>query len=242
MYLELKKFYTLLLVVLISSCNNKVAITITKVEGSPKYENASLSLDSIYQKDKNNFMFSFDVDNYKLGEQTEKDFDYQLANSGKGQHIHLIINNDPYFAKYTNNFSQSLNTDNNVILAFLSRSYHESIKNENAYFITQIGESNSIDLSKELLFYSRPKGTYEGESTKKVLLDFYLINTQISPNGNKVRATIEGTEFLIDEWSPYYIEGLSKGEVSIKLELIDKDGELINTPFNPSERKVILTE
>jgi len=41
------------LVVLISSCNKKVPITITKVEGSPEYENAKLSLDSIYQKDKN---------------------------------------------------------------------------------------------------------------------------------------------------------------------------------------------
>ena len=238
----MKKIFTLLLVVFISSCSNKTKITITKVEGSPLYENAKLSLDSIYQKEKNNFMFSFEVDNYELGEQTEKDFDYQLANSEKGQHIHLIINNDPYYAKYSNNFSQLLNTNNNVILAFLSRSYHESVKNENAYFITQIGEGDSIDLSKELLFYSRPKGNYTGESTKKVLLDFYLINTKISPNGNKVRATIEETEFLIDEWSSYYIEGLPKGEISIKLELINNDGELINAPFNPSERIVILED
>ena len=231
-----------MLLVLFLSCTKKVAITITKVEGSPEYKNAKLSLDTIYQKDKDNFMFSFKVDNFKLGEQTEKDFDFQLANSEKGQHIHVIVNNNPYYAKYTNNFSQSLNTDNNVILAFLSRSYHESVKNDNAYLITQIGESNPIDLSKELLFYSRPKGTYKGESTKKVLLDFYLVNTQISPNGNRVKATINGTEFLINEWSPYYIEGLPKGEISIKLELIDKYGKTIDTPFNPSERKVILKE
>ena len=239
---KFKKIYSLLLVVLIFSCNKKVKIKITKLEGSPSYENARLSLDTIYQKDKNNFMFSLGVDNFKLGEQTKKDFDFKLANSEKGQHIHLIINNDPYYAKYTNTFNQSLNAENNVILAFLSRSYHESVKNENAYLITQIGQSNSIDLSKELLFYSRPKGTYKGESTKKVLLDFYLVNTQISSDGNKVRATIDGKEFLIDEWSPYYIEGLPKGEISIKLELIDKYGEIINTAFNPSERTVILTD
>ena len=238
----MKKSYSLLFVVLFSYCTKKVPITITKVEGSPKYENAKLSLDTIYQKDKNNFMFSFDVDNFKLGVQTEKDFDLQLANSEKGQHIHVIVNNNPYYAKYTNNFSQSLTNKNNVILAFLSRSYHESVKNDNAYLITQIGESNLIDLSKELLFYSRPKGTYKGESTKKILLDFYLVNTQISPGGNKVKATINGTEFLIDEWSPYYIEGLPKGEISVKLELIDKYGETIDTPFNPSERKVVLED
>ena len=47
---------------------------------------------------------------------------------------------------------------------------------------------------------------------------------------------------MINEWSPYYIEGLPKGEISIKLELIDKYGKTIDTPFNPSERKVILKE
>ena len=67
-----------------------------------------------------------------------------------------------------------------------------------------------------------------------------MINTKISSEGNKVRATIEDTEFLIDEWAPYYIEGLPMGEVSIKLELIDSNGELIKTPFNPSIRKVFL--
>ena len=89
-------------------------------------------------------------------------------------------------------------------------------------------------------FYSRPKGTYQGDDTKKVLLDFYLINTEISPDGNKVRATINGKEFLIDEWVPHYIEGLPIGEVIIKLELLDNAGNLIKAPFNPVERKVIL--
>ena len=189
---------------------------------------------------KDNYSFSFKVNEYELGKQTSKKFNYKLANSEKGQHIHLIINNGPYFAKYSKQFDQNFEKGNNVILAFLSRSYHESVKNPNAYFLTQFGEGNKIDLTDELLFYSRPKGIYEGEATNKLLLDFYLINTKLSPEGNKVRATIEGKEFIIDEWSPYYIEGLPKGEISIKLELINSMGDLIKSPFNPSERKVIL--
>ena len=126
-----------------------------------------------------------------------------------------------------------------MILAFLSRSYHESVKNQNAFILTQIGE-NKIDLNKEFLFYSRPKGIYKGKDTEKLLLDFYLINTTISPNGNKVKATINDAEFIITEWAPYYIEGLPKGEVTIKLELINSDGKLVDSPFNPSVRTVIL--
>ena len=215
-------------------------ITISKVEGSPSFEEAKLSLSDSISKKEDIYSFSFKVDEYNLGDQTSKNFNYKIANSDKGQHIHLIINNGPYFAKYSNNFDQKLEEENNVILAFLSRSYHESVKNPNAYFLTKIGKNNKIDLNNQLLFYSRPKGTYEGEATKKLLLDFYLINTKISSEGNKVRATIEDTEFLIDEWAPYYIEGLPMGEVSIKLELIDSNGELIKTPFNPSIRKVFL--
>ena len=234
----MRKYYIIILSALLAlSCyNNKIKIS--KVEGSPKYEDAALVLNELNSGSE--LEFSFDVKNYELGAQTEHEFQYSLANSKKGQHIHLIINNDPYSAHYTNKFKKKLDSDNGVILAFLSRSYHESVKNKNAYIFTQYGDLEKIDLEKQYLFYSRPKGTYTGQDTKKLLLDFYLVNTTISKNGNKVRATINDEEFLIDEWSPYYIEGLPKGEVKIKLELINSSGELIDSPFNPSIRTVIL--
>ena len=61
--------------------------------------------------------------------------------------------------------------------------------------LTQFGENQSYDLTNEFLFYSRPKGTYKGNDTKKLLLDFYLVNTDISPTGNKVKATINDVVF-----------------------------------------------
>jgi hypothetical protein len=189
--------------------------------------------------DKNDYTFSFDVSDYTLGMQSIKDFDYTLANSKKGQHIHFIVNNGPYSAHYSESFTKKLDEKNNIILAFLSRSYHESVKNSNAYVLTQTG-NEKIDLTDEFLFYSRPKGTYKGVDTEKLLLDFYLVNTNLSSTGNKVKATIQDTEFIIEEWAPYYIEGLPKGEIKIKLELIDASGNLIDSPFNPSNRTVIL--
>ncbi len=240
----MKKYIFLVSVLLIISCNKrsdsaKAEITITKVLGSPEYVNAKLTLKEDPVLVDGGYEFSFNVDQYELGLQTLKDFEYDLANSAKGQHIHFIVNNDPYSAHYNEKFSKKIDGNSNVILAFLSRSYHESVKNKNAFVLTQIGEQN-IDLNNEFLFYSRPKGTYKGADTEKLLLDFYLINTEISADGNKVRATIQDKKFIIDEWVPYYIEGLPKGEIKIKLELIDTSGNLIDTPFNPSERIVIL--
>ena len=234
----MNKLYFFIAVILLISCNNPNKISITKVEGSPEYSNSVLKMNEPIIVDEG-YKFSFDVNQYELGMQTLKDFDYQLANSEKGQHIHFIVNNGPYSAHYENIFSKKLKDSSNVILAFLSRSFHESVKNKNAFVLTQVGEKN-IDLNNEFLFYSRPKGTYKGVDTEKLLLDFYLVNSEISANGNKVRATIQDKKFIIEEWAPYYIEGLPKGEIKIKLELIDASGNLIDSPFNPSNRTVIL--
>ena len=220
-----------------TSCNNVEKISLTKLQGSPDYDEAKLTLNGF---DESNNQFNFEVDNYELGIQTDNKFKFKLANSAKGQHIHFIENNGPYSAHYTNKFQKKLKDGNNVILAFLSRSHHESVKNPNAYVFTQIGEGEKIDLEKQFLFYSRPKGTYIGEDTEKLLLDFYLVNTSLSPDGNKVRVTIQDSEFLIYEWAPYIIGGLPKGEITIKLELLNSTGRLIETPFNPSLRKITL--
>ena len=75
-----------------------------------------------------------------------------MANSGKGQHIHFIENNGPYSAHYDNEVIKNNDNNNKIILAFLSRSYHESLKNPNAYVLTQIGDSETYDLSGEFMF------------------------------------------------------------------------------------------
>ena len=226
------------------SCTDSNSIRLTKVEGSPEYETSKLYLNNVVKSSDtlstNGYFFNYSVENYELGAQTIKEFDYNLANSQKGQHIHVIINNGPYSAKYQNSFEQKLDSENNVILAFLSRSYHESVKNTNSYSLIQLGDGERIDTSKELLFYSRPKGNYRGEDTEKVLLDFFLVNTTLSADGNRVKVTIMDKEFMIDEWAPYYIEGLPNGEIYIRLELQDSNGELIDSQFNPSERRFVL--
>lgn len=192
--------------------------------------------------------FQFEVSSYNLGVQTPDAAERGIANSGKGQHIHFILDNGPYSAHYEPEFSKDLKEGKHVLLAFLSRSYHESVKNGSAYVIKEftVGEPKeataSFDTTAQHLFYSRPKGTYSGKDTEKLMLDFFLFNTTIAEDGNKVRATINGEVHLLTDWTPYYIEGLEKGEATIKLELIDASGNAIPGPFNIVERTVTLTE
>ena len=175
---------------------------------------------------------------------TEGAHEKMIANSEKGQHIHLILNNNPYDALYETNYQKELEEGHYVELSFLSRSYHESIKNPDAYVLRQFtvgnAENKNVDLNAPHMFYSRPKGEYTGKDTEKIMLDFYLVNTELSENGNKVRATINGQEFMINEWKPYYISGLPMGENTIKLELLDANGNLVQSPFNPVTRTITL--
>jgi hypothetical protein len=223
-------------------------ITLTKAPSSPAYAEASLSLTNYSSEEaEEGFVanMEFEVTNYGLGVQTEGSDTRGIANSGKGQHIHLILNNGPYSAHYEPTASKPLEEGNYVALAFLSRSYHESVKNENSYWldVIKVGEPEeelNVDFTAPHLFYSRPKGTYVGKDTEKLMIDFFLLNTTLSPEGNKVKATVNGEVFLIDEWAPFYVEGLPLGEIMVKLELIDADGEVIPGPFNVVERKVML--
>ena len=220
-------------------------ITLTKAPASPEYPEATLTKNDL-SIEQNTLNYSFDVQNYELGVQTSDAAVRGIANSEKGQHIHYIVNNGPYAAHYMADIPDQLEAGNYVVLAFLSRSYHESVKSEGAYFIENITVGDvtpsEADLTAPHLFYSRPKGTYSGADTEKVMLDFYLLNETISPDGNKVKATINGNEFMIEEWAPYYIEGMPMGENTIKLELIDAEGNLIEGPFNVVERTITLSE
>ncbi|WP_233188676.1 hypothetical protein [Tenacibaculum sp. SG-28] len=171
-----------------------------------------------------------------------------MANSGKGQHIHFILNNQPYSAHYEANFSKDIPKGVHHLVAFLSRSYHESVKNENSVVVKKVvvGENAKdtigINITDPTLIYSRPKGTYAGKDTENLLLDFFVLNTTLSEKGNSVKATINGQEFTLTEWSPYVIKGLPLGEVTIKLALQDKNGNNIPGPFNTVTRTVMLTE
>lgn len=216
-------------------------VTLTPMPATHDFPDATLN-EWTYK----NGTFSYDVTNYEFAAQTPDADALMCANSGKGQHAHLIINNEPYIAKYEPTFSMDLPDGTHHILTFLSRSYHESIKNGTAYrAVTASVENNSftdaVDIKTPMLFYSRPKGTYAGKkATENVMLDFYPVNAELSADGFYVEASVNGGPAMkITEWQPYYLKGLPMGENTVKLSLM-KDGELVDTPLNPVSRTFTL--
>ena len=229
----------------------EVKIAVAKLENSPAYADAALVLENPAGAEiasAGEIDFGFNVANYELGAQTEGPNAQMLANSGKGQHIHFILNNQPYSAHYEPAFTKEIPDGVHHLVAFLSRSYHESVKNDNSVVVRKLmvgdnpTDSIGLDMGAPTLIYSRPKGTYAGKDAESVLLDFFVLNTTLAEDGNKVKATINGEEFMITEWAPHVMTGLPMGEVTIKLELIDAEGKPIPGPFNTVTRTVTLTD
>lgn len=225
------------------------AITVNPLQHAKEFPGATLSISSLTAEkvgtDSAKITIKYAVKDFNLTEQTAHD--HHMANSHEGQHIHFILDNSPYAALYKPEHSATvaLNSEH-YLMSFLSRSFHESIKTAAAsklikFKVNADGKIEELPAPTEAsLFYSRPKGDYKGEDTKAILLDFFIANTTLEANGNKVKADINGQEFTLNQWVPYEILNLPMGENTVKLTLVDKDGNALTGDNVSVERKINL--
>src|SRR6266567_825357 len=197
--------------------------------------------------------------------------------TGKGNHIHVILDNQPYEAYYDINQPfelRNVTEGKHTLRVFPSRPWHESYKNEGNFQMAEftvkgggdaskptttkegqvmagptkspiagaspaagregkdVAKSNAgtVDITKPLLTYSRPKGDYSGEDADPILIDFWLVNASLQGQAGdyRVRYTIDGSApGFIDIWDPIWLTGWTSGKHTIKLELIDKNGQAV---------------
>jgi hypothetical protein len=217
------------------------------------------------------------------GYQPHKDPTTQMGN-----HIHVILDNQPYEAYYE--LGQPFELRNvadgeHTLRVFPSRPWHESYKNSGAFQMVKFTVKNggaeankpattnsgqpmsntttnsnanaapategkdmarstagAIDVTKPLLTYSRPKGEYKGADSDPIMIDFWLANAQLKGDGGayRIRYTIDGGEAkYIDKWAPTWLTGWTAGKHTIKLELVDDAGALVdNGGYNSTTREI----
>lgn len=141
--------------------------------------------------------------------------------------------NNYYLTQFSSDvFEMEFLTGNNVFLAFLTDKKGIGVKTNQGCVLKNalVGVDESMfDMDQPHLFYYMPQ-----EHTNEAILDFYLVNTTLAENGNKVKVTINQIEFIIDKWAAYQIVGLPSPQNTIRIQLIDKNGNLIDGPFNDS--------
>jgi hypothetical protein len=216
--------------------------------------------------------------------------------TGMGNHIHIILDNQPYEAYY--NLDQPFELRNvsegkHTLRVFASRPWHESYKNNGSFqrvtftvkgggdaskpTTTNTGQvmadnkatanksgnanmsantaaapregkdvsastASDVDAKKPLLTYSRPKGEYKGADAEAIMIDFWLSNAKLQGDGGeyRVRYSVDGgeTKFL-DKWEPIWLKGWGAGKHTVKLELVDKDGNVVaNGDYNSTSREI----
>ena len=184
----------------------------------------------------------FKIENWRLYKEGEH-----------GQHIHFILDNEPYEAHYSNDpfVFKNVKPGPHVIRAFPSRPWHESVKQESAFAMVQfwVGEKTGealIDPKAPMLVYSRPKGEYllskppHGQPHPGILIDWFVKNVDLgSRTGYMVRGTIDGQSHVFKEWRPHYVQGLGEGQHVIKLELL-KDGQPVEGNLNTTQRTITI--
>jgi hypothetical protein len=111
-----------------------------------------------------------------------------------------------------------------------------------------VAKSNAgeVDPAKPLLTYSRPKGEYKGEDADPIMIDFWLSNGKLQGDGGeyRVRYSIDGGEAkFIDKWEPIWLSGWMSGKHTVKLELVDKNGNPVeNGGYNTTMREITVTK
>ena len=200
----------------------------------------------------------FALSNFAIGDSTPGASRRGLALSERGQHLHLVVDDEPYRAVYDVSSPTKvtgLQPGFHLLRAFPSRQWHESVKREGAYAMswfyvpeertpadsTDVGRA--FDPETPLLTYSRPKGTYAGSDADSIMVDFYLSNVAIGPepDDHRVRLTVDDTlSWDLTRWAPHYLLGLATGPHTVELELIAPDSTVLEGPFAPVERTIFV--
>jgi hypothetical protein len=171
-----------------------------------------------------------------------------------GNHIHLIVDNEPYIAVrdvskpvelvalVQKELGHPLAEGTHVLRAFPGRGHHESVKEAGAFdektfsFKTKSADFK-FDAKAPLLTFSRPKGCVDLGA--RALLDFYLTNAKLGAAEDRVHYTIDGTlSGDIVSWTPHYIENLPEGEHKLELVLQDSNGAPVAGAFNDITRSI----
>ena len=205
--------------------------------------------------------------------------------TGMGNHIHVILDNQPYEAFYNldSEFElRNVSDGEHTLRVFPSRPWHESYKNSGAFQMIRFTVRNgggdaskptttnanqmmsnanasstpegkdmpnstagTVDKTKPLLTYSRPKGEYKGADAENIMIDFWLLNAKLVGDGGEyqVRYSVDGGEAkMIDKWQPIWLSGWADGKHTIKLELVDKSGNVVeNGDYNSTTHEITVT-
>lgn len=189
---------------------------------------------------------------------------FELRNVADGEHTLRVFPSRPWHESYKNEgafqmvkFTVKNGGADNTKPATTNSGQQMSNANSNANSAAnakptpegkemQPSTAGAVDKTKPLLTYSRPKGEYKGADAEAIMIDFWLANAKLQGDGGefRVRYSVDGGEpKYIDKWQPVWLTGWTAGKHSIKLELVDKSGAVVdNGGYNSTTREITVVK
>lgn len=141
----------------------------------------------------------------------------------------------------------ALNPGSHRLTAYAARPWGEAVKDPGAS--TQIrlhrAAANPIALPEPGSPQLIPVASTRATAGEPALIDWLLLDAPLQHlrEGDdrwRLRITVNGDSFLLDENTPVWLRGLKAGSNAVVLELLDHVGHPLNPPFNSIVEEVVL--
>ncbi|MFN7820119.1 MAG: hypothetical protein ACK5Q7_11105 [Cyanobacteriota bacterium] len=177
--------------------------------------------------------------------------DWPLVDAGAlGLGPHLLVQLDdqmPQPLVETSLTMPALSPGSHRLTVMAARPWGEVVKRPGAFAQIRIHRVSANPLSlpgvgtPQLL----PTSPLEASSVEPVLLDWLLIDAplqhlRVDDARWRLRVSVNGDSFLVDEATPLWLRGWKRGANALLLELVDGRGEPLNPPFNSVVRELTL--
>lgn len=177
--------------------------------------------------------------------------DWPLVDAGPlglGPHLVVQLDGDPPLTLTdTSTTMRPLEPGSHRLTVYAARPWGEAVKGPGAQRQIRLHRVAANPLSQPApgspqLIAVSPRGTAAGTP---LLLDWLLLeaplqNLRSGDASWRLRVSLNGDSFLVDQQTPLWLEGWRSGSNAIQLDLLDGLGEPLNPPFNSLVSEVIL--
>lgn len=186
--------------------------------------------------------------------------DWPLVDAGAlglGPHVVVQVDNQPPLrltqpaGNTTTNDLQidlpALSPGSHRVTAYAARPWGEGVKSPGAWDQIRVHRvaANPLAIPQQGTPQLIPVSPGDLAGRQPVLLDWLLLDAPLqglrdNDGSWRLRVTVNGDSFLVDQNAPLWLKGWQNGSNSVLLELVDGRGEPLNPPFNSVVSEVVL--
>ena len=177
--------------------------------------------------------------------------DWPLVDAGElGLGSHVVVQVDDLPAIRLSGLElelPSLSPGSHRITAYAARPWGEAVKSPGAWSQIRVHRvtANPLAIPQPGTPQLLPVSPADLAGSEPLLLDWLLLDAPLqglrdNDGSWRLRVSVNGDSFLVDQNSPLWLKGWQPGSNSLLLELVDGLGEPLNPPFNSLVREVVL--